>query len=103
MKPWIKKLTAILFSASVAASALAMPASAAWQQSGSQWRYTTGSGYATGWRQIGGTWYYFNGSGAMVTGLQSIAGKQYYFFERSQGGHLRGEMLLTDGSGAIQP
>ena len=37
----------------------------------------------------------------MATGLQSITGKQYYFFERSQGGHLRGEMLLTDGSGAI--
>ena len=95
MKPWIKKLTAILFSASVAASALAMPASAAWQQSGSQWRYTTGSGYATGWRQIGGAWYCFNGSGVMQTGWQQVGGIWYYM---DASGAMKTGWVFADGA-----
>ncbi len=106
MKPWMKKLIAILFSTSVAASVLALPVSASWQQSGGQWRYTTSSGYATGWRKIDGKWYYFNQSGIMQTGWRFIDGKWYYMdgsgAMRTGWAFVGGNWYYMDGSGAMR-
>lgn len=95
MKPWIKKLTAILFAASVAASVLALPVSAAWERTGSQWRYTVSGGYATGWRQVDGTWYYFNQSGIMQTGWQRVNGVWYYM---DASGAMKTGWVFVDGA-----
>ena len=73
-----------------------------WQKIGGKWYYFNTSGVMqTGWRMIDGVQYYLDKSGAMVDGLQTIDGKQYFFFKESEGGHLHGEMLKTDSSGAI--
>lgn len=78
MKSWLKRSCSLMLLLTLAFSAVCLPVSAAWAQAGGQWKWHTGSGYATGWRQIDGAWYYFDGSGVMQTGWQQVNGTWYY-------------------------
>lgn len=74
-----------------------------WVKGGFSWYwYEDGAPVMASWRQIDGKWYYLGSDGKMVDGLQSIGEKQYYFFTSSQGGHLHGEMVRTDETGALR-
>ena len=60
----------------------AMPASAAWVQSGSEWRYQNedGSWQANKWFQEAGLWYHFDANGNAQKGwLKDTDGKWYFF------------------------
>ena len=95
MKSWVKRSCSLLLLLMAAFSACCLPVSASWAQSGGQWRWYTGSGYATGWRQIGGDWYYFDGSGVMQTGWQQVDGVWYYL---ENSGRMKTGWALIDGS-----
>jgi hypothetical protein len=60
----------------------ALPASAAWVQSGSEWRYQNedGSWQANKWFQEAGQWYHFDANGNAQKGwLKDTDGKWYFF------------------------
>ena len=63
--------------------------------------YEDGAPVTASWRQIDGKWYYLGEDGKMVDDLQEIGGKAYYFFTKSEGGRLHGEMAQTDETGAL--
>ena len=52
-----------------------------WKQDTIGWWITDGKGYypKSMWHKIDGNWYYFNEKGYMVTGKQTINGKDYVF------------------------
>ena len=52
-----------------------------WKQDTIGWWITDGKGYypKSMWHKIDGKWYYFNDKGYMVTGKQTINGKDYVF------------------------
>ena len=53
-----------------------------WYPVDDQWYYFDENGaMCTGWLNLGNQWYYLMPSGNMVTGLQIIDGKDYYFNE----------------------
>ena len=52
-----------------------------WYQDNGQWFWFDGSGHAVrdNWYLYKDNWYYFGPDFAMVTGIQLIKGKPYYF------------------------
>ena len=53
-----------------------------WVKEGNNWKYlnTKTNTYSTSkWEKINNVWYYFNEESIMVTGLNTIEGKDYYF------------------------
>lgn len=73
-----------------------------WVQANKSWYwYEDGAPVMASWRQIDGKWYYLGEDGRMADGLQQIGGKEYFFFTKSEGGRLHGEMAKTDETGAL--
>lgn len=73
-----------------------------WVQANKSWYYyEDGAPVMASWRQIDGKWYYLGEDGRMADGLQEIGGKAYFFFTKSAGGRLHGEMAQTDETGAL--
>ena len=103
-----KKLAAALLAGGLLASALAMPAGAAWQcLPGNDWVYYTQDGSRkTGWLRDNGYWYYFDADGVMQRGWEMVGGVWYYFASSGemQTGwrEIGGEWYLFDSSGAMQ-
>lgn len=80
MKNVWKKIVCVAIATATACTMAAVPASAAWVQSGSQWWYqnTDGSYPHSGWSNISGKWYLFDNAGYMMTGWQQVGGLWYY-------------------------
>lgn len=73
-----------------------------WIKTGEDWYYyENGQLVKTAWRLIDGKWYYLGANGKMLDGIQTIAGKQYYFYEESEGGRFHGEMAQTNEKGEL--
>ena len=73
-----------------------------WVQANKSWYYyEDGAPVMASWRQIDGKWYYLGEDGRMADDLQEIGGKEYFFFTKSAGGRLHGEMAQTDETGAL--
>lgn len=103
-----KKLAAALLCGCLLASALAMPAGAAWQcLPGNDWVYYTQDGSRkTGWLRDNGYWYYFDADGVMQRGWEMVGGVWYYFASSGemQTGwrEIGGKWYLFDSSGAMR-
>lgn len=77
----MKKLMVAALAAAITVGS-ALPASAAWVQSGSEWRYQNedGSWQANKWFQEAGQWYHFDANGNAQKGwLKDTDGKWYFF------------------------
>lgn len=77
----MKKLMVAALAAAITVGS-ALPASAAWVQSGSEWRYQNqdGSWQANKWFQEDGKWYHFDANGNAQKGwLKDTDGKWYFF------------------------
>ncbi len=77
----MKKLVIAALAAAITVGS-ALPASAAWVQSGSEWRYQNqdGSWQANKWFQEDGKWYHFDANGNAQKGwLKDTDGKWYFF------------------------
>ncbi|MBO4863610.1 MAG: cell wall-binding protein [Eubacterium sp.] len=76
---------------------------AEWRQKGTKWQYVKDNGKVVKkkWKEIDGRWYYFDKKGYMVTGLQTIGGKKYYFAPKTKGSWRIGQRMygwqLVDG------
>jgi len=74
----------------------------AWEPIGGKWYWFNGAGYMVekDWYQDQGKWYYLGTDGGMVTGLQVIDGKVYYF---DSSGAMAPEpvTLIPDSDGAL--
>ena len=75
-----------------------------WKEIKSKWYYFMDEGYAkTGWLTYNGSKYYLSktkgSKGVMLTGIQTISGKTYYF---NDSGVMEYEMDGTSSSGAVQ-
>lgn len=76
-----------------------------WVKTGGKWYYyEDGKTVKSAWREITGSngkyWYYFGADGAMKTGRQAIAGKQFYLNDSAWSGLPEGALWVTDTSGA---
>ncbi len=76
-----------------------------WDKTGNDWRYyEQGTPVKGAWRKITGKsgthWYYFGADGVMLTGRQTIKGKDYYLNESAFRGLPEGALWITDTSGA---
>ena len=73
-----------------------------WVKEGEAWYYyENGQPVKSAWRLIDGKWYALGADGKMLDGIQTIAGKQYYFYEESEGGRFHGEMAQTNEKGEL--
>lgn len=73
-----------------------------WIKTSEDWYYyENGQPVKATWRLIDGKWYYLASDGKMLDGIQTIAGKQYYFYEKSEGGRSHGEMAQTNEKGEL--
>lgn len=73
-----------------------------WVKEGEVWYYyENGRMIKSAWRLIDGKWYALGADGKMLDGIQTIAGKQYYFYEKSEGGRSHGEMAQTNEKGEL--
>ncbi len=65
---------------------------AGWKKKGTHWQYEDKDDKIVKkkWMVIEGKWYYFNKKGYMVTGLNKIKGKTYYFSPATKGYWTRG-------------
>ncbi|MEG2596934.1 MAG: Ig-like domain-containing protein [Oscillospiraceae bacterium] len=105
-KKVLQKLTAITTAAIMAASAIPMTASAAWNKdANANWQWTENGSKSTGWKNIHGNWYYFNGAGVMQTGWNFVNGQWYYFNEsgsmQTGWNFVDGEWYLLGANGAM--
>lgn len=83
----------------------AEPVKSGWVKTGGKWYYyEDGKTVKGAWREITGSngryWYYFGADGAMKTGRQTIAGKQFYLNDSAWSGVPEGALWVTDTSGA---
>jgi GH25 family lysozyme M1 (1,4-beta-N-acetylmuramidase) len=75
-----------------------------WDKTGKDWRYyEQGTPVKSAWRKITGKsgthWYYFGADGVMLTGRQTIKGKDYYLNESAFRGLPEGALWITDKDG----
>ena len=75
-----------------------------WDKTGNDWRYyEQGTPVKNAWRKITGKsgtyWYYFGTDGVMLTGRQTIKGKDYYLNESAFHGLPEGALWVTDKDG----
>lgn len=77
----MKKLIVAALAAAITVGS-ALPASAAWVQSGSEWRYQNqdGSWQANRWFQEDGKWYHFDANGNAQKGWLKDTNSKWYFF-----------------------
>lgn len=78
-----------------------------WEKSGDKWRYyESGTPVKSAWRKITGKngtfWYYFGADGVMLTGRQTIKGKDYYLNESAFRGLPEGALWVTNANGEKQ-
>lgn len=70
---------------------------------GGQWKYRKNGNFVSSqWIKDDGFSYYIGADGIMVTGLQTIGGKQYYFNPARQNNIPTGACIITDSKGAIK-
>ena len=68
-----------------------------------RWKYRKKGRFVTSeWIEDAGFWYFIGADGYMVTGLQSIAGKHYFFNPERKDNIPTGACIVTDSTGAMK-
>lgn len=90
------KLKILLLTVSMCSIFLVPSYASGWEQHNDAWKYSQDGDYLKNtWHQdTDGNWYYFGGNAKMLTGLQTIADKRYFF---SPSGAMQTGWVMLDG------